>query len=310
MKKDGFIDLHTHGIGRYDTLAGRPDHILKMAELHAAAGTAAILPTIYSGPLEQMRRNMEAVRQAMELQKKSEVGAGLPRPDRSQEKISSLVTRHSALILGVHLEGPFLNPSRSGALDKESFLKPALSSLKKLLEGFEEIVKIMTIAPELPGALKIIEKCSAAGIRVNMGHSDATYRQAMDGKRAGAGGVTHIFNAMRPFHHREPGLAGLGLNDEDLYIEVIADGVHLHPGTLELIFNTKRLDRIILVSDSVKSLRRPGNPVYDRSGILAGSGITLSDSVSVLKNLGIPDAEIIEASTDNPARYIKNPQIL
>jgi N-acetylglucosamine-6-phosphate deacetylase len=198
-----------------------------------------------------------------------------------------------------------LNPSLCGALDKTSFLKPALSSLKRVIEGYEGIIKIITIAPELPGAVKIIEKCSELGIRVNMGHSDATYSQAMDGKKAGATGVTHIFNAMRPFHHREPGLAGLGLNDEDLYIEVIADGIHLHPATLGLIFNIKRLDRIILVSDSVKGMLPPGKAVYGRNGLLSGSGITISDAVTVLRKVGIPDAGIIEAAVDNPARYIK-----
>ncbi|MEW6676153.1 MAG: hypothetical protein AB1348_09185, partial [Nitrospirota bacterium] len=199
----------------------------------------------------------------------------------------SLITRHSSLILGVHLEGPFLNPLRCGALNKNSFIKPTISSLKKLIAGYEDIIKIITIAPELPGALKIIEKCIELGIKVNMGHSDATYKQALDSKKAGATGITHIFNAMRPFHHREPGLTGLGLLDKDLYIEVIADGIHLHPKTLELIFATKRLDRIILISDSIK-----------------GAMVTISDSVEILKKIGIPDAEITEAGVDNPRRYL------
>jgi N-acetylglucosamine-6-phosphate deacetylase len=108
-----------------------------------------------------------------------------------------------------------------------------------VIDGYEDIIKIITIAPEIPGALKVIAQCSELGMKVNMGHSDATYQQAVEGKKAGATGVTHLFNAMRPFHHREPGLAGLGLIDEDLYIEVIADGVHLHPKTLELIFSRK-----------------------------------------------------------------------
>ena len=101
-----------------------------------------------------------------------------------------------------------------------------------------------------------------------MGHSDATYRQAMEGKKAGATGITHLFNAMRPFHHREPGLAGLGLIDEDLYTEVIADGIHLHPKTIELIFSRKRLDRIILVSDSVKGGKKGKDAVYNKDGVL------------------------------------------
>jgi N-acetylglucosamine-6-phosphate deacetylase len=109
---------------------------------------------------------------------------------------------------------------------------------------------------------------------------------------------------MRPFHHREPGLAGLGLIDEDLYTEVIADGIHLHPKTLELIFSRKRLDRIILVSDSVKGRKTNKGAFYNKDGVLAGSAITIDGVVKRLRSVGIPDAEIVEASTDNPARYI------
>jgi len=292
----GFIDLHTHGIGRYDTRTGQPEHILQMAALHAGEGTGAILPAIYPGPVEEMRNNLGAVRKAIEMQKKSDA--------ESQRIFPSPAIHPSAVILGVHLEGPFLNPERCGALDKKIFLKPTISSLKKLVAGYEDIIKIITIAPEIPGAFKIIEKCVELGIKVNMGHSDATFKQAVEGKKAGATGITHLFNGMRPFHHREPGLAGLGLIDEDLYVEVIADGVHLHPKTLELIFSRKRLDRIILVSDSVKKAGKTKGAVYNHDGVLAGSAITINGMVRRLLAVGVPDAEIIEASTDNPARYI------
>ena len=280
----GFIDIHTHGIGKYDTRTERPEDILQMAALQANEGTGAMLPAIYPGSIDEMRSNMGAVRKAMEIQNTKRNG--------------------SARILGVHLEGPFLNPERCGSLDKKTFLKPALSALQKVIAGYEDIIKIITIAPEIPGALKVMEKCLTLGMKVNMGHSDATYKQAVEGKKAGATGITHLFNAMRPFHHREPGLAGLGLIDEDLYIEVIADGVHLHPKTLELIFSRKRLDRIMLVSDSVKGRKRGKGAVYNKNGVLAGSTITIDGVVKRLRSVGIPDAEIIEASTDNPARYI------
>lgn len=291
MRLHGFIDLHTHGFGRYDTRTSAPEDILKLADFLGSAGTSAFLPTIYSGPLAGMRGNMAAVKKAMEVQR-SEAGSG--------DKGSSFITQHSSLILGIHLEGPFLSPARCGALDKESFLKPTLSNLKKLLEDYEDIIKIITLAPELPGALKVIQKCSKLGIRVNMGHSDATFKQAFEGKKAGATGVTHIFNAMRPLHHREPGLAGFGLMDKDLYIEVIADGVHLHPAMLRLIFSVKRQDRIILVSDSVRGAKGKGQPVYKTKDILAGGGITLADSVKVLKEVGISEDSITKAGIHNP----------
>ena len=168
-------------------------------------------------------------------------------------------------------------------------------------------MKTITIAPEMPRALTVIARCSGMGIKVNMGHSDATLQEAVKGKKAGATGITHLFNAMRPFHHREPGLAGLGLIDEDLYTEIIADGVHVHAAVLELLFSVKRLDRIILVSDSVKSEKKKGMAVYRRKGLLAGSRATVSDSADLLRNIGIPEAAIIETARDNPGRYIGNP---
>jgi N-acetylglucosamine-6-phosphate deacetylase len=162
-----------------------------MAALHAKRGTGAIVSTIYPDSIDVMRKNMEAVRKAIDLQKS--------------------IRGVSARLLGVHLEGPFLNPARCGALEEKGFIKPSLSSLKKLIDGYEEIIKIITIAPEIPGAIKVIEKCAELGIKVNMGHSDATYKQALEGKKAGATGITHLFNAMRPFHHVNSGLAGPAL---------------------------------------------------------------------------------------------------
>ncbi len=211
----------------------------------------------------------------------------------------------ASLILGVHLEGPFLNPAKCGAQRKSSFAKPTISALKKLIEGYEDIVKIITIAPELPGALKVIEKCVSFGIKANMGHSDATYKQALEGKKAGASGISHIFNAMRAFHQREPGLAGMGLLDKDIYIEVIADNIHLSRATLELIFKIKRNDRIILVSDSVRDAKKRKVPVYVKSGVLAGSAITLADAVNNLKDIGIPEETAVKTAHENPKRYMK-----
>ncbi|HET6514331.1 MAG TPA: hypothetical protein VFG09_04165 [Thermodesulfovibrionales bacterium] len=301
MGLQGFIDLHAHGIGRYDTRTSDPLGILKIAELHGKAGTAAILPTIYSAPIPVMRQHMEAVRTAMAMQRRKRIeDSGYPITDR---KGSSFVTHRASDILGVHLEGPFLNPQRCGALDEASFIRPALSALKKLIAGYEEIIRIITIAPELPNALTIIEKCAETGIIVSMGHSDATYQQGADGKKAGARGLTHIFNAMRPFHHREPGLAGFGLLDRDIYIEVIADGIHLHPETLKLIFSLKGHDRIVLVSDSVKGAKK-GKPLYDSKGVLTGSGITIVGSVSVLRQIGITPDVITETGIRNPERLL------
>ncbi len=140
-----------------------------------------------------------------------------------------------------------------------------------------------------------------------MGHSDASYGQALEGKASGAAGITHIFNTMKPFHHREPGLVGLGLLDEDLYIEVIADMVHMDAITLKMIFRIKRLDRIILVSDSVKGLKDAKGRIYTKAGVLAGSSIVLADAVKNVVKTGITEAVVLETSIDNPGRYLGIP---
>lgn len=283
---EGFVDLHLHGFGRHDTRSGSSAAILKVAEAIWKKGTAAFLPTIYPGPIPAMRQQIKAVQEAMELQQEA------------------ATARCSARILGAHLEGPFLNPAFSGALDRRRFLAPSLTAVKGLMKGFETVVRIVTLSPELPGSLPVVRWCAERGVRVNMGHSDATLRQARAGKHAGARGITHLLNAMRPFHHREPGLVGLGLLDDELYVEVIADGVHLHPRTLELIFRSKRMDRIIVVSDAVAGSGGRRGAVYGRDGRLAGGSSTPARAVAVLKQAGVPDAEIAEATRDNPLRYL------
>ena len=311
MSFGGFIDLHAHGIRGYDTRTADHEEILKIADLYGSRGTRAMLLSVYPGTRDEMRRTMEAVRRAMEIQRRQT--SSMQQSDHGGRATGKTGGGGScrgyppALILGVHLEGPFLNPKRCGALEKSRFVKPSVSFLKQLVAGYEEIVRTITIAPEMPRALTVIERCSGMGIRVNMGHSDATLQEAVRGKQAGATGITHLFNAMRPFHHREPGLAGLGLIDEDLYTEVIADGVHIHAAVLALIFSVKRPDRIILVSDSVESEKKKGMAVYRKKGVLAGSRATVSDSADLLKNIGIPEAAIIGAARDNPGRYIGYP---
>jgi N-acetylglucosamine-6-phosphate deacetylase len=301
MKYKGFIDLHTHGLEGFDTSTADPHDIVRTAELHGRTGTAAILPTIYAAPIDRMRENMEAVRKAMEIQqgKMRSRGSASGRP---------MICRHgTSVILGLHLEGPFLNPVRCGALNRNSFIQPRMASFEKLIDGYEEIIKIITLAPEMPGALALIRKCRDKGIKIHMGHSDATYKEAERGKRAGATGITHIFNAMRPFHHRDPGIAGFGLMDEGIYVEVIADGVHLHTDVLKLLFRIKSHDRILLVSDSVKGSAKRRSPLFKEEGVLAGSGITLSDSAGVLKRIGIPNDAIVKAGVVNPGRYLRTP---
>jgi N-acetylglucosamine-6-phosphate deacetylase len=227
-----------------------------------------------------MRENMAAIRRAMAAQ------------------------RDGATILGVHLEGPFLNPERAGSLDGKNFADPSVETLTQLVEDFEDIIKIITIAPELPGALRLIEISREKGFLVHMGHSDASFEQAEEGKRAGATGITHLFNAMRSFHHREPGLAGFGIMDEDVYVEIIADLAHLHPHSLKMIFDMKSPDKIILVSDSVMGAGWGSGPIRGAGGTLLGSGIALPDAIKNLVSIGVSQERAMQFASENPMKYL------
>ncbi len=284
------IDIHTHGIGGFDTKTASEEHVLQIAKLQGSFGVTQIIPTVYSSTVKTMRENMAVIKKAMELQNAQGEGQ-----------------KEEAKIIGIHLEGPFLNPDKSGALDPTSFRDPDEYNLNKLLEGFEDIVRIVTVAPELDGAVKLIRSISESGIIVSMGHSDATYVDAEAGFHAGARGITHMFNAMRGIHHREPGLAGFGIMHKDIYIEVIADPFHLDRKMIEFIFSVKNPDRIILISDTVKdskTLSGSFQGITDEDNTILGGSLTIRESSKRLILMGMDEGIILKAISDNPARYL------
>lgn len=294
------IDIHTHGIGGYDTRTSNPEDIIRMAEIQASLGVTDIIPAIYPDTIEIMRENMTAVRKAMEVQKSEDAAGSAGLQGR----------RKYAAILGVHLEGPFLNSAKCGALKSSSFIEPNESNLKNLIAGFEDMVKIITIAPELNGSVKLIRMISDKGIIASMGHSDATFPEAEEGFNAGAKGITHIFNAMRGFHHREPGIVGFGLLNKDIFIEVIADPHHLNVKTLEMIFRIKDPDKIVLISDSVKrtkfSEEGTGHGIISESGTIQGGSMSIAESSRRLIKLGF-DKEVVKTLIRaNPAMYLSS----
>lgn len=280
------IDIHTHGLDGFSARSSLPDDFRALSVLHANGGTASFLPTLYPAPLADMRRAMAACAEAMKN----------PSPDGAE-------------IIGMNIEGPFLNMKFAGALDPACFMPPSAENLARLLDGFEDLVRIITIAPELPGALDVIERCAELGIRASMGHSGATHAEAAEGKQAGASGITHLFNAMRGIHHREPGLAGFGLTDPDVYVEIIIDGVHVSPWMLDLVFRLKPLERIIAVSDSVEQGERAdsGLPPKDSSGRLMGGAGPLGVSIGNLLAAGICEKTARAIACDNPRRYLELP---
>ncbi len=281
------IDIHTHGIGGYDTRTTDFKQLLKIAHLHGLNGVEEIILTVYPATIKIMRENMENIKKAMELQNQSNDG--------------------KAKISGIHLEGPFLNPACCGALNAMTFLEPDEKYLYELIEGYEDIIKIITIAPELYRATQLIKKMSDMGIIVSMGHSEATYREAEDAYNHGARGVTHIFNAMRGFHHREPGLAGFGLLNKEVYIEIIADPFHLHDKTIDMIFRIKNHEKIIIVSDSVKETvtYSENKGIYSKYGKLLGGCMTITESAKRLIDCGYEKEMIMNCITLNPGKYLE-----
>lgn len=277
------MDIHTHGIEGLDTRDGAAA-VRQIAEVHGKAGVDGIILSVYPGPLAEMRSSMAAVGEAMETQ------AG---------------TRGAARIAGVHLEGPFLNPAYAGALDAAAYCGPDERLFDALIEGFEHIVKIVTVAPEMKGALPLIRKMDRMGIRPTMGHSNATYAEAEAGFRAGARGITHLFNAMRGLHHREPGIAGFGLMNREVYVEVIGDLRHVDARVLEMVFRLKGPDRVILVSDSVRETRGAGGVTPERAdGRLLGGSMTVMEAARGLIGAGFDRDPVTRAITVNPRAFL------
>ncbi|MEN2994980.1 MAG: amidohydrolase family protein [Thermodesulfovibrio sp.] len=267
------IDIHFHGTNKIDIKEIESyEEILSLAKDYGSMGIDAFLVTVYPSEISFMRKTLLNIKKAMEFQ------------------------TEGAKILGAYLEGPFLNPEKSGALNRDYFLQPDIEVFYRLIDGMEDIVKIITVAPELPNILKIVEKCSEAGIVVSMGHSDATYKEAEDGYKAGARLITHLFNAMRGIHHREPGIAGFGLINQDIYVELIADGRHISDELLKWIFQIKNKERIILVSDMVKQ----------KDGVekIHGGSMGLSDIIKRVEKLNIDKYKLKLAGEINPKRLL------
>ncbi|MGH2628844.1 MAG: N-acetylglucosamine-6-phosphate deacetylase, partial [Anaerolineales bacterium] len=188
----GLVDVHFHGQGGLDVMAEDPEDLLRLSLRVARRGVAGFLATFISSPRKDILAGLENVKKV-----------------KGREK--------GAKILGVHLEGPFLHPDRKGAHNPAYLRPPDLKEVREWVAAGEGLVKLVTLAPELPGMTDVIRFLVKKGVRVSMGHTTADSRQALAGKRLGARGVTHLFNAMNAMHHREPGLAGFALLDPDLY---------------------------------------------------------------------------------------------
>jgi len=293
-----FFDIHTHGAGGYDLMQASHAEIAQIQTYLASRGVGHYLPTTVTAPMDATLHALESLADAIE------------RPTQHQQ----------ATPVGLHLEGPFLSHTKRG-VHTASELQPASV---ELFERFQQAarghIRLITIAPEIPGALELIGYCSRIGVRLSIGHSNATSAEAHAGIAAGASSATHTFNAMRTFDHREPGIVGAVLTHDDLYAEIICDGVHVAPDAVQLFHKAKGMERAILVTDSI-SATGMGDGAYKLGNLdvtvagnrclltgtdtLAGSVLTLEEAVQNYSQFTrLPWQQTVRLASVNPARML------
>ena len=300
----GFIDVHIHGAVGYDLMEATPEAAVAVGKYLARHGTTSYAATTVAASLE---RTLNAARGLSQIIRTSSSSHVVP------DKITG------AQPVCIHFEGPFLNVKKRGAHPASQIQKPSTELLAKFLDAASGTARILTLAPELEGALTVLEYARNKGLKVGIGHSNATYEQAQSAIDAGATHAVHCFNAMRPFMHRDTGIVGAVLTDNRVSAELICDGIHVEPTAIRLLVRSKGVDRLVLVSDSVSGAGMPdgnyrlGNfTVHVAGGVcrtvegnLAGSTITLD---AALRNLsaytGLSYKQCLPCVTANPARIL------
>ena len=299
----GFVDLQVNGFAGVDALAAEPADLARAGAALAATGVTTWLPTFVSSPEDDLVRALGAAREARRAQ---------AAPERAGPV--------AAAIAGVHLEGPFLSPRWPGAHDPRHLRAPDPALADRLLAAGD--VALMTLAPELPGALDLVAGLAARGVVVSCGHSDADAAAAHAGYDAGARSVTHVHNAHRRWAHRDPGLGGVALVRGDVVVMAIVDGVHLAPEAALLAALAAR-GRFALVTDAMEAAglgdgtyRLGARTVEVRGaearlpdGTFAGSVLTMDGAVRELVGLGVAQADALRAASEVPARLLGRPDL-
>lgn len=294
----GFVDVHIHGGGGHDVMEATSEALAIVAQTAAKKGTTTLIATTVSAPLDATCKCVEGIAGYIEKQQ-PQTGA-------------------QAEIAGIHFEGPFISAARRGVHPPDALLAPTRKSFEKLLQAAHGYARLLTIAPELAGALEVIDAARAAGLVIGLGHTDANYDQAHEGIEHGARHAVHVFNAMRPFSHRETGVLGAVLTDRRVSTEVIADGVHVDAPAIQLLVEAKGADAVILVSDGISATGMPDGQYRlggfecmvtagvcrNSEGKLAGSTLTLDRAVRHMTSLGVPIQQAVKMATFNPARQM------
>ncbi|NSW51481.1 MAG: N-acetylglucosamine-6-phosphate deacetylase [Anaerolineae bacterium] len=290
----GFLDIHVHGALGAEAMDADPSLLKQMGRFYARHGVTGFLPTTWAAGIDDLLPVLQMARQEM---------------DQHHE---------GAAILGVHLEGPFINPAMAGAQNPEFIYAPHAERLKELLDL--NVIRLITLAPEIPENDWLIHECVRRGITVSAGHTNADFDAMVAAVEKGVSQVTHTFNAMKGLHHREPGTVGASLTLDALSCELIADTIHVHPAVMKLVYRAKGSEKVILVTDAMRGTGLPDGeyPVDNRiitihhgaarlpGGQLAGSTLTMETALrNMIDATGTSMKEILPMVTINPARSMK-----
>ncbi|VBB05371.1 metal-dependent hydrolase [Lucifera butyrica] len=288
----GFVDIHIHGSAGSDTMDKNNQALDRVSESIARTGVTSFLPTTMTMDLSRIETALDHIRTRM---------------NPEQEK-------KGAEILGAHLEGPFISQTYKGAQSATYILSPDFNKIKQ----YTDIIRIVTLAPELDGSIPFIEECRRHNIIASIGHSAAEYEEAMAAIAAGASHITHTFNALTPLNHRKPGVVGAAM-DSDVTCELIVDNLHVHPAAQRILLKTKGINKIILVTDAMRACLLEdgeydlgGQTVFVKNnearlpgGVIAGSVLKLNEAVyNFRQNTGLPLTDVLKAVTVNPAARI------
>jgi N-acetylglucosamine-6-phosphate deacetylase len=296
----GFVDVHIHGAGGHDVMEGTREALQTIAATVATRGTTSLVATTVTA---SERETCDSV-------------AGIARfiLEPSEYPLRDL----SAEILGIHFEGPFISAARRGVHPAKWILAPSVEVLQRFLAAARGTAQIITLAPELPGSADLIAAARRGGLVVSLGHTDATYEQAQSAIEAGATHAAHVYNAMRPFSHRETGVIGAVLTSPKVSTELIADGVHVDEAAMRMLIELKTPERVILVSDGISATGMPdgkyqlglfevkvaGGVARNSEGKLAGSTLTLDRALRNMVAMGVPLGSAVRMLTANPARQL------
>lgn len=300
----GLVDIHTHGAYGFDYCNASKEEVLKITSYERKHGITAVCPT-------SMTFNEDILKQIFtKLSDIAHLNKHLP---DSQNDLSSSHAR----IIGINMEGPFLSLSKAGAQNPLYITTPDISMFKRLQEASDNSIRLLTIAPEELTDMSFITELKDS-VHISFGHSCADYDTALRGYLLGADHLTHAFNAMTPFSHKEPGLIGAAIEQPHVYAELICDLQHVHPSVIKSTFKMFGSDRVVAISDSMEAtgmedglyhlgdveVFKKSNTAITKEGALAGSVTNLFDAFKNLINIGIPLEEAIKAVTVNPAKSI------